>query len=41
MSSGAMNKDIFKKRKTYYYYALVFEVEFEFSDDTVYFAFSQ
>lgn len=41
MSSGPNKKAIFNKRKTFYYYALVFEVEFEFDDDTVYFAFSQ
>jgi hypothetical protein len=28
-------------RRTYYYYAMVFDVEFESDDDTVFFAFSQ
>lgn len=30
-----------KKKRIFYYYALVFEVEFEYDYDTVYFAFSQ
>ena len=30
-----------KKKRKFYYYALVFEVDFEFDDDIVYFAFSQ
>ncbi len=38
--SGAGSPPIKKKRK-FYYYALVFEVEFEHDEDIVYFAFSQ
>lgn len=30
-----------KKKRKFYYYALVFEVEFENDEDIVYFAFSQ
>jgi hypothetical protein len=30
-----------KKKKVFYYYALVFNVTFEHDDDIVYFAFSQ
>jgi hypothetical protein len=29
-----------KKKRIFYYYALVFEVEFEYDDDIVFFAFS-
>ena len=42
-TAGA-NKDIvnsLKKKRKFYYYALVFEVRFEHDDDTVFFAFSQ
>ena len=31
---------ILKKKRTYYYYSLDFDVEFDYDDDTVYFAFS-
>ena len=30
-----------KKKRKFYYYALVFEVEFENDEDIVYFAFSE
>ena len=30
-----------KKKRIYYYYSLIFEVEFEYDNDTVFFAFSQ
>lgn len=29
-----------KKKRIYYYYSLIFEVDFEYDNDTVYFAFS-
>ena len=38
-TSGIGSPPIKKKRK-FYYYALVFEVEFEHDEDIVYFAFS-
>ena len=40
MSSNPGASPLKKKRK-FYYYALVFDVEFENDDDVVYFAFSQ
>ena len=30
-----------RKKRTFYYYALVFEGEFDFDDDCVFFAFAQ
>ena len=38
---GTGNSPPIKKKRKFYYYALVFEVEFENDDDIVYFAFSQ
>lgn len=35
------NEPALKKKKIYYYYSLIFEVEFEYDNDTVLFAFSQ
>ena len=35
------NTSPLKKKRKFYYYALVFDVEFENDDDIVYFAFSQ
>lgn len=38
--NGANQQNLLRKKRIFYYYALVFEVEFEFDYDTVYFAFS-
>ena len=40
-ASLAQNNNPLRKKRTFYYYSLVFEVEFEFDNDTVQFAFSQ
>ena len=41
LQTGQQSPSPLKKKRTYYFYALVFEVEFEFDDDEVFFAFSQ